>query len=101
MTAPEQWAVELADRVRECHDSFEASDAIQRAFEERERKLREVLADVLPYVATQTIGCHGNKCREPWCYSCNDEDDARQEAEKGLAALIAARQALKETPDAG
>lgn len=41
MTAPEQWAVELADRVRECHDSFEASDAIQRAFEERERKLRE------------------------------------------------------------
>ena len=46
MTEPEQWAVELADRVRECHDSFEASEAIQRAFEERERKLREEMAVV-------------------------------------------------------
>lgn len=57
-TKPEQWAVELWHAA---HDSFEncatqsfgdddkaAALAIQRAFEERERKLREAAEGVMP-----------------------------------------------------
>lgn len=44
MTEPEQWAVELAKYVPR-PTRLMAAFAIQRAFEERERKLREDLAD--------------------------------------------------------
>jgi len=48
MDKPEQWAVELYWQVVEDgrHGSSAASLTIQRAFEERERVLREALKDI-------------------------------------------------------
>jgi hypothetical protein len=50
--------------------------------------------NVIPYIATQTIGCHGSKCREPWCYSCYPEDEAAAEAQKGATACGDLREAI-------
>lgn len=72
---PKPWTVELAERVRECRDSSEAALTIQRAFEERERKLREALKAV----EDEGLRNHNTRCR-PWWNQV--------------------RQALKETPDA-
>ncbi len=66
--------------------------------QEEARVLREALKAVLPYVATGPIGCHGYKCRKPWCWSCNGEEEAAVAAKNGLAAYTKARTALKGTP---
>ena len=65
------------------------------------KRLRAVLGGVLPYVATQAIGCHGDKCREPWCTSCNGDDEAHAEAEKALAAYQVAHTALAANRESG
>lgn len=57
-------------------------------------ELVEALRELLPFVATQSIGCHGYKCREAWCWSCNEDEDAEASAEKGSAAEAAARTLL-------
>lgn len=57
-------------------------------------ELVESLRAVLPYVATQAVGCHGDKCREPWCYSCFGEDEADEAAARGASAYRAAHDAL-------
>ena len=69
---------------------------IDRLTAENER-LRAALKGVLPYVATQAIGCYGDKCREPWCFSCNGEEGAEIGATMGLAAKHHARAALGDT----
>ncbi len=46
-------------------------------------ELLEILRNILPFVATQAIGCHGDKCREEWCFSCNGEEDAEAAAKRG------------------
>ena len=63
-------------------------------------QLLEALKACQNYVATQAVGCHGDKCRELWCYSCNGDDDAEAEAQKGMlsyqlvcAAIAAATEA--------
>lgn len=72
-TEPEQWAVELRDtlkRLAEANQDYLMDVAIQRALEERERKLREALEQI------------ANVARSP------------------VTMQQIARQALKETPDA-
>lgn len=39
--------------------------------------LRAAVESLLPFVATEVAYCNGHKCREPWCASCNGEDDAK------------------------
>lgn len=94
-TEPEQWAVELWHAA---YDSFEncatqsfgdddkaAALTIQRAFEERERKLREALKEI-----------RDNRTE------LNDRSDyARGWNDARFCLKNIAHQALKETPDAG
>lgn len=96
MTEPEQWAVELWNRAADAADgcatqSFgddakAAALTIQRAFEERERKLREALK---PFA----------DC----CWQIRDDESDEEWAKFRLLIkdYRRARQALKETPDAG
>lgn len=65
------------------------------------KQLRTVLGGVLPYVATQAVGCHGDKCREPWCISCNGDDEAHAEAAKALAAYQVAHTAWAADQESG
>ena len=39
-------------------------------------RLREALRAIIQYTPSGTVACRGDKCREPWCISCNDENDA-------------------------
>lgn len=57
-------------------------------------ELLEALKRVLPFMATETTKCHGDECRERWCSSCFAEEDAEIAAERGRAALMAARNTL-------
>lgn len=125
MTEPEQWAVELWRKA--CHDyggasiedtpaEWRAVMAIQRAFEERERKLREENQRLMIAAAATIQGGMDE-------YKRGNADGVKAGIESGLeqAARIAraaqyskspatdtlrgigdllARQALKETPDA-
>lgn len=57
-------------------------------------ELLEALREIMPFTATAAIGCHGDKCREPWCYSCNGEEEAEDAAQKGCDAYAKARAAI-------
>lgn len=54
---------------------LEAENARQAAVIEQMRGLIKRLVDVTPGHAGQ---CSGLKCREPYCYSCNDEESANE-----------------------
>ena len=56
--------------------------------------LLEALREIMPFTATAAIGCHGEKCREPWCHSCNGEEEAEAAAQKGCDAWAKARAAI-------
>ena len=56
--------------------------------------LLEALREIMQFTATAAIGCHGDKCREPWCYSCNGEEEAEEAAQKGCDAYAKARAAI-------
>lgn len=58
--------------------------------------MREALQNVLPFVVTQVVACHGLKCREAVCESCSIDADAA--AQKACDAYGEARQALSLTP---
>lgn len=109
MTEPEQWAVELWNRAADAADgcatqSFgddakAAALTIQRAFEERERKLREageVLRREAALLHQNAIGCARNH------YGCDFELHGMPQwlVDTG-ARIFTASKALKETPDAG
>ena len=64
------------------------------ALKEQRSELLEALKCVLPFMATETTNCHGDKCRERWCSACFAEEDAEIAAEMGRTALMAARNAL-------
>ena len=99
MTEPEQWAVELCEtltRLAEANQDYLMEVAIQRAFEERERKLREALAPFAKYA--DGIGHFGG------CNSIFEMEFASSVVgtrRLTQADFERARQALKETPDAG
>lgn len=57
-------------------------------------ELLEILRKILPFVATQAIGCHGDKCREEWCFSCNGEEDAEAAAKRGCELFAEAHAAI-------
>ncbi len=66
---------------------FQRFAALVAAEKDKEiMRLIGALESVIPFVATQAVGCHGDKCREAWCWSCNDEDDAQKAAEQGADA---------------
>lgn len=46
------------------------------AAEKQVRVLREALEAVLPWVVTQEVACHGLKCREAVCMSCDSDSEA-------------------------
>ena len=71
-------------------------DAHYLQAETRAERLAEALRALLPFVATQAVGCHGDKCRESWCYSCSGEEEADEAAERGREACHAARALLRE-----
>jgi hypothetical protein len=60
-TEPEQWAISLVEDVRYHRYSNNAVILVQRAFEERERKLR----DALKAVEDEGLRNHNTRCR-PW-----------------------------------
>ena len=64
------------------------------ALKEQRDELLEALKGALPFMATGTTNCYGDKCRERWCSSCFAEEDAEIAAEMGRTALMAARNAL-------
>lgn len=64
------------------------------ALKEQRDELLEALKGVLPFLATETTKCHGDKCREAWCSSCFAEEDAEIAAEMGRTALMVARNAI-------
>lgn len=57
-------------------------------------RLTDAAKNALPFMATQAVGCHGDKCREQWCYSCYGEEDADEAAQRGTDAYHALHAAL-------
>jgi hypothetical protein len=43
---------------------------------------------------TDTIGCHGYKCRQAWCWSCNGEEYAESAANSNRVALDSVKMVL-------
>ena len=71
-----------------------ASASELRRLHEVNADLVEALQSISPYVVTQSVGCHGYKCREAWCWSCNPEEDADEAVSKALFAYQKALAAL-------
>lgn len=97
-----------AESMKECHtvgvggewygdsakaDYDEMIAAADAAIAER-AELLEALKEIMPFTATAAIGCHGEKCRESWCHSCNGEEEAEAAAQKGCDAWAKARAAI-------
>ena len=51
-------------------------------------ELLAALKDVLPWVVSQRVACHGMKCREAVCESCSGEESAEESV--GLACIAVA-----------
>lgn len=85
---------EVAKQIKAYADmATELTKGIVDAKAERDA-LRGALKAVVPYVATKAVGCHGDKCRESWCHSCNSDEDAAAAAQRGRDACHAANAAL-------
>lgn len=63
---------------------------------ERINLLENALESILPYVATESIGCHGYKCRRSWCWSCYGEYAADEAATNALTLHRQASEILKD-----
>jgi hypothetical protein len=72
---------------------YQAADEIERLRKERD-ELTAALEGVLPWVVTQTVACHGMKCREPICLSCTDEAEAEENAKTACDMYAAAKKAI-------
>lgn len=74
----------------------ERSDAFFKVIQERDalkdaaRLALDALEVVEPYINTTATACRGDKCREPWCASCNTEEEAEASAQKGYRAEVKA-----------
>lgn len=58
-------------------------------------ELLEALKNVLPWVVSQPVACHGMKCRESVCESCCGEEYAEEAANKACDAVLIARKAIE------
>lgn len=60
--------------------------------------LFECVSILVNYIPLNVVECRGDKCREPWCASCNGWDDAEKHMEKVMEdrkkALSAINKAL-------
>ena len=84
------------DAELEClNERISQRDATIASQAEQIERLREALIAIMPYTATQCVGCHGDKCRESWCYSCNGEEEANEAVKAGQEAYNLARAALQ------
>ena len=97
MKQPE--ALRLADvlerSVNNPHRYWQGEAAAElRRLHEVNVELLGALIAVTPYITTATTACHGDKCREPWCTSCNGDDDAEESAQKGSDAYGNAHKAI-------
>jgi len=57
-------------------------------------ELYDELKKAIRYIPEEVMYCNGMKCRETWCGSCNDEDDAEMEVGAAQARLRKIRAAL-------
>ncbi len=63
---------------------------------EREKaELIEKAEAVCPYIITEVVECRGDKCREPWCQSCNFESAAEAAVERSRIAVRALRDVIE------
>lgn len=96
-----------ADRIEELEQQLqrvlyrEASsirrhDAKLDAAEAKLAKAAELLRKLLHYVPLRVVECRGDKCREPWCASCSELDDAELEISFAKSVEINARAVLAE-----
>lgn len=83
----EQFESDLATAEQDSRQKQARIDRLEAAAPD----LLEALREIMPFTATAAIGCHGDKCREPWCYSCNGEEEAEEAAQKGCDAYAKAR----------
>ena len=77
------------------YDGIEAAALIREQAVEIEQ-LRLALIEVLPFVADEYFGCHGDKCRLPTCRSCQGEEEAGIAVEAATAACVKAIEVLGE-----
>lgn len=90
-TKLEQWAVELACAVQCEVDEIDAAKRIQRAFEDRERKLREALHDAIN-APKGVVPASAEAFYDPALCSLREMQTSLPNTVRYLA--------LKETPDA-
>lgn len=90
----ERLTAELRQR-RAVTEMLEDCQFLARRLTAERDALREALQRAIPYIATAMVGCNGDKCREPWCYSCCGEEAARKAAQEGCDACANARAALQ------
>ena len=90
----------IAEQLDAVPENGADPDLIQEAAAELRRlhalnqELLDVLKAVGPFIVTQPVGCHGDRCREPWCWSCYDNDEAESAAQQGATAAAKARAAI-------
>lgn len=65
------------------------------ALEVGNAELLAALQAAMPLIATEVVACHGMKCHEDFCMSCNNKDDAEAAASRGLDAFVKAHAAIK------
>lgn len=74
------------------YDSKKVKNSLSEASETKHSLSQEqinAIKNLINWIPGDVHTCHGDKCREPWCTSCNDEDDAH-------AAIKQARDAVKQ-----
>lgn len=86
--------------ANDCADAaIEAAHAAEAALSEaraESKALVETIKQLLRFVPDYVVECRGDKCREPWCASCNSfeyAENALSEIHKGAAqarAILAA-----------
>lgn len=88
-------ALQLADELDACPSiNYHRHAAELRRLHALNQELLDVLKAVGPFIVTQPVGCHGDRCREPWCWSCYDNDEAESAAQQGATAAAKARAAI-------
>jgi hypothetical protein len=92
-------ALRLADWIESEAPPTDAATCADVAAElrrlyEMNLELLAALKAAVPHIATKPLGCHGYKCRENWCWSCNSEEDAETAAQAGYDASAKASDAI-------
>lgn len=67
------------------------------ASQAREQQLRDKVSELINATPGHAGQCSGLKCREPYCYSCNDEDEADKYLQQIWDLCHSARELLKQS----